>query len=180
MEFCREKLATIIERMGFGAKAEARIREDGHILLEIVGGEDLGLLIGKEGNTLRALQTILRVLVVKRFDKKAMLILDADNYLLKREEALIDTAYAAVERVEKTLRKVQLKPMNSVERRIIHMTLANEENVHTYSVGEGADRRVVIAPGKVRSQESFRDTGDYAPEAADDSYAYSSESHGNR
>ena len=74
--------------------------------------------------------------------------------LLKREEALKDIAYAAVQRVEETNRKVQLKPMNSVERRIIHTTLASEPNIHTYSIGEGQDRRVVIAPGAAPGYEN--------------------------
>jgi spoIIIJ-associated protein len=167
VEFCREKLSHIIQLMNIQGEVSAHVREDGHIVLEIQNSSDLGILIGKEGSTLRALQTVLRVLVVKKFNKKAMLMLDADNYLMKREEALIDQAYAAVQRVERTCHKVQLRPMNSMERRIIHSTLANEDNIHTYSIGEGPDRRVVIAPGPRDDRDYADDYRERQPEPAD-------------
>ena len=154
--YCKETMETILEKMDFKGTVTPNIKEDGRMILQVSDCLDMGLIIGKDGNTLRALQTILRVLVMKKFSKKAHILLDADNYLLKREEALKDTAYAAVERVEKTRRKVQLKPMNSVERRIIHMTLQDEPNIHTYSIGEGQDRRIVIAPGSREQNDAFQ------------------------
>lgn len=157
-QFSKETLENILEKMQFVGTVNPRIREsENTLVLDIVAEADLGLLIGKDGNTLRALQTIMRVLLMKRFGKKAQILLDADNYLLKREESLKDTAYAALQRVEETNRKVQLKPMNSVERRIVHMTLAEEPNIHTYSIGEGPDRRVVIAPGAAPTESSDSD-----------------------
>ena len=146
-EYCKETMQTILLKMDFQALVVPVVREDLTIVVQLSECPDMGLIIGKDGNTLRALQTILRVLIMKKFSQKVHILIDADNYLLKREEALKDTAYAAVQRVEETNRKVQLKPMNSVERRIIHTTLAGEPNIHTYSIGEGQDRRVVIALG---------------------------------
>ena len=157
-EYCKKTMETILEKMDFKAVVIPVVKEDGRLILQMSDCPDMGLIIGKDGNTLRALQTVLRVLVMKKFEKKAHILLDADNYLLKREEALKDTAYAAVERVEQTRRKVQLKPMNSVERRIIHTTLAEETNIHTYSIGEGQDRRVVIAPGPRQAQPEWAST----------------------
>ena len=125
-DFCKSTLETILQKMGFPGVVQPSIRaEESLLVLEITGIDDLGMIIGKDGNTLRALQTIARVLIMKKFGKKAQILLDADHYLMKREEALKDTAFAAVQRVEETRRKVQLKPMNSLERRIVHMALAN-------------------------------------------------------
>lgn len=131
--------------------AEARLVsiDDDVINLETTGA-DSGLLIGRKGQTLDALQYLLLVMVsqgdgpVSRF----RLLLDADGYRKRRTEALEDLALSLAAQVRETGEEAVLEPLNPLERRIVHTALQNDEAVETYSEGEGADRHIVITPRK--------------------------------
>ena len=118
---------------------------DGEVLKINLSGPDMGIVIGKRGETLDALQH-LTSLVVNRGDKSFLKVsLDAENYRQKRNVALEELAGKLANKVMRTGRNQTLEPMNAYERRIIHSALQDHETVTTYSVGQGVNRKVVIA-----------------------------------
>lgn len=118
---------------------------DGEVLRINLSGPDMGIVIGKRGETLDALQH-LTSLAVNRGDKSFLKVsLDAENYREKRNVALEELAGKLANKVMRTGRNQTLEPMNAYERRIIHSALQNHETVTTYSIGQGVNRKVVIA-----------------------------------
>ena len=119
--------------------------EKGDVLKVELSGPDMGIVIGNRGETLDALQH-LTSLVVNKGDGEFMKVsLDAENYREKRNEALESLAHKLAAKVMRTRRNTTLEPMNAYERRIIHSALQDHEAVTTYSVGQGINRKVVIA-----------------------------------
>lgn len=138
-------LSTVLDKMGYEHTIGIRL-ERNEIRLEI-SGEKVGSLIGSHGRTLDSIQ-LLTSLYVNR-DKKQHYIkvtVDAENYRKKREETLVNLARGIARNVIRTQQSVSLEPMSSVQRRIIHLTLQNNNKVKTFSVGEEPRRRVVVAP----------------------------------
>ena len=127
-------------------KAEIRIKETPECLYVDLAGPRMGIIIGRRGQTLDALQYLLALAVNKRREREdyVKVILDTENYRKKREETLIRLANRLAGRVVKSNRKVELEPMNPYERRIIHYTLQNYPGVITYSEGEEPFRKVII------------------------------------
>jgi len=118
---------------------------DGDVLRINLSGADMGIVIGKRGETLDALQH-LTSLAVNKGDKSFLKIsLDAENYREKRKMALEALAHKLANKVERSGRNQSLEPMNAYERRIIHSALQDHETVTTYSIGQGVNRKVVIA-----------------------------------
>lgn len=147
-----EKLATaeqfltgVLERMGIDAALESRLDDDGIVIINIAG-DDLGLVIGRRGKTLDALQFLVNQVANKTGGVRVRIVLDAEGYRDRRAEALAALARRMANKVRRDKRRVTLEPMNALERRIVHLTLANEGGVQTYSEGEDPQRRVVIAP----------------------------------
>ena len=114
-------------------------------LLEIVG-DDSGLLIGRKGETIKAIQFLTNVLVSNKTGVKSRVSIDVEGYEDRRNQSLINLANRVAQRVTKTGRDIELEPMNPRERRVIHMALADHSSVATESSGSGFDRRVVISP----------------------------------
>ena len=126
-------------------------------------GEDSGLLIGRRGETLRALQFLVNLMVRNRFgEESTRVFLDVERYRERRYTSLENMAKRVAEKVSATGRAVSLEPMSPSERRIIHMALAEHPRVETHSDGLGEDRRVTVAPRQ-------RSTSTTAPEASDPS-----------
>jgi len=113
-----------------------------------VDGEDLGLLIGRRGQTLASLQYLLNLILAKQLGKRVAFGVDVDGYRRRREEALISLAKRSASRVRSTGRSVTLEPMPPNERRIVHITLADDPAVITVSIGEGDARKVAITPAR--------------------------------
>ena len=113
-------------------------------------GDDLGLLIGRRGTTLAALQYMVNVMVNRKMGTRVLVNIDAEHYKRRREETLRGLARRMADRVRQTSRSITLEPMPAAERRIIHLVLAEDELVTTGSVGEGEDRKVVIYPSRSR------------------------------
>lgn len=111
-----------------------------------IHGEFGGILIGRRGETLGALQFIAGLLTSKRAERRVRVILDAEGYRERRDRLLRDIAMRAAERAQRYRQPVFLDPMSPAERRIVHMTLAEHQGVSTHSVGEGDSRRVVVSP----------------------------------
>jgi len=113
-----------------------------------IEGEDLGLLIGRRGQTLASLQYLLNLIVAKKVGKRVAFGVDVDGYRRRREEALVSLAKRTATRVRQTGRSVTLEPMPPNERRIVHITLADDPNVITVSIGEGDARKVAVTPAR--------------------------------
>lgn len=109
-------------------------------------GSRMGLVIGKHGDTLDALQYLTSLVVNRDSDERIRVILDTENYREKRHAALLALSSRLADKVSRTGKKHTLEPMNPYERRIIHSSLQNNEDVTTYSIGEEPYRKVVIAP----------------------------------
>ncbi|MCS6963988.1 RNA-binding cell elongation regulator Jag/EloR [Thermoflexus sp.] len=110
-----------------------------------IEGPTAGRLIGRHGRALYAFQTLARAIVARRLGTFIPLVVDINGYRAKRAEALRRLALKKAEQVMATGRPVELEPMPAAERRVIHMTLKDHPKVTTYSIGEGEERRVVIA-----------------------------------
>ena len=145
-------LKDLIRLMGLEAEVTARepiTAGDGIGMIQAVldvEGEDLGLLIGRRGQTLASLQYLLNLIVAKQTNKRVAFGVDVDGYRRRREEALVSLAKRTASRVRGTGRSVTLEPMPPNERRIIHLALADDPNVMTVSIGEGEGRKVAITP----------------------------------
>ena len=117
---------------------------DGSLVFEIEGS-DAGLLIGRRGETLRDVQFIVRMLVNRRIEQRANIIIDVERYQLRRTQKLHTIAENAA-RAASRGRAKSLDPMSADERRIVHMALSDNPKVVTESEGQGPDRHVVVKP----------------------------------
>lgn len=128
-----------------GVKAEIEIKEENNVIKVSLTGPDMGILIGYRGETLDSLQYLISLVVNKGHEMEyKRVILDTENYRLKREETLKRLARRIAEKVRRTARPVKLEPMNPYERRVIHSALQNDFYVNTYSEGEEPFRKVVV------------------------------------
>ncbi len=154
VEAATHVLENLIRLMGVDASVVAREPEtpgDGVGMNEAVldiEGEDLGILIGRRGQTLMSLQYILNLILSKRTNRRVAFGVDVDGYRQRREEALVGLAQRSAERVRGTGKSVTLEPMPANERRIVHITLAEDSAVMTVSIGEGEARKVAITPSQ--------------------------------
>ncbi|MDO4548782.1 MAG: RNA-binding cell elongation regulator Jag/EloR [Clostridia bacterium] len=127
-----------------GVDVEIRLREkEGQLLIQMMG-DTLGVLIGRRGETLDAIQYLTSLKVNKGRDEYLRVTLDTEHYRAKREEALRRLAERMANRARKTGRRVALEPMNPYERRVMHSALQDNEYVQTHSEGEDPYRRVII------------------------------------
>jgi spoIIIJ-associated protein len=110
-----------------------------------VSGDDLGILIGRRGSTLAALQYLVNLMATRKLKEKVLVNVDVEGYKRRREESLCGLALRMAERVKQTGRPVTLEPMPAAERRIVHLALANDPQVATSSVGEEETRKVAIS-----------------------------------
>lgn len=109
-----------------------------------LSGEEMGILIGKRGQTLDSLQYLVSLVVNKEMEEYIRVKIDTENYRQRRKETLENLAKNIAYKVKKTRRPVSLEPMNPYERRIIHSTLQNDKYISTHSEGEEPYRRVVV------------------------------------
>jgi spoIIIJ-associated protein len=124
-----------------------------------IEGEDLGLLIGRRGSTLAALQYMVNVMVTRKTGSRVLVTVDVEHYHRRREETLQNLAHRMADRVRSSRRPMTLEPMPANERRIIHLALSENQNVVTGSVGLGEDRKVVIRPRGGGQQRGGRGGG---------------------
>lgn len=138
-EFLREMFVA----MGIIVNIETELKEK-QILINL-SGSDMGILIGKRGQTLDSIQYLVNLVVNKGDAPYLSITIDTENYRQRRKETLESLAYNLAKKVKQTGKKVVLEPMNPYERRIIHSSLQNNKYVTTYSEGEEPYRNVVIA-----------------------------------
>lgn len=135
-------LKTLLAEMGIEADVNTRV-SDGNIYLNI-NTPNAGLLIGRRGRTLDAIQHLLNCIVNRSSLVKRRVIVDAEQYRERREEILTSLAHKLASKVKTTGQEIVVEPMNPQDRRIIHLALQNDEQVTTFSRGEGSLRSVVI------------------------------------
>ena len=137
----------ILEAAGVNVTRTLRTANDpetGGPIIDLAG-EDSGLLIGRRGQTLQALQFLVNMIVRKEHEG-VRVVLDVENYRQRRESSLRDMAVKVAERVAQTNRGITLEPMPPADRRIIHTTLTDHPGVTTESTGEGEGRKVMVMP----------------------------------
>ena len=144
----RERAAKVLrEILDFmSIDAEVSAFDDGDRIILDAHGAESGLVIGKKGATLDALQYVVNRIVFKRPNEGPLVVVDAEGYRGRREDALMDLAQRLAEKAVKSGKPVPVEPMSAHDRRIVHMALAEHEGVTTESEGEGLFRRVVIFP----------------------------------
>ena len=145
----REILETLMGHLGFeGVTVE--IREGETSRLNVVGEgadrEALGSLIGRKGERLSALQHLVNLMLSRRTGQWTRVLVDVEDYRGRRERQLEDLATRAAQRVVETGKMLQLEPMPALERRWIHLSLRDNADVFTQSIGEEPNRRVVVLP----------------------------------
>ncbi len=111
-----------------------------------IRGDDLGILIGRRGQTLAALQYVVRLIVGRQVKTWVPIVIDVEGYKQRRYQALESFANQMAERVKTKGAPFTLEPMPAYERRIVHLALANHPDVITESIGQGESRKVVIRP----------------------------------
>ena len=148
-------LEGLFERMRVSAHPEMTVREDGSIKADLKG-ESLGILIGRRGDTLDAIQHITANVINRGGESGTWtrIVLDIENYRQKREESLARLARATATKVAKSRRNITLEPMNAYERHVIHASLQDWRDVTTFSSGTEPRRCVVIAYGRQRGDKS--------------------------
>ena len=135
-------LHEILSHMGLDAQIESRII-NGSVHLT-VSSDNPGILIGKHGQTLNAVEYLLNCMLNRSSLVKKKVFVDAEGYRERREQMLADLAYRAAAKVKQTHQEIVLDPMSPRDRRIIHVTLQSDEQIRTYSRGEGMMRRVAV------------------------------------
>ncbi len=136
-------VTNLLRKMDNDAKVESEITEDGNIKIELTG-ENMGVLIGRRGETLDAIQHIANLVANKGREEHVRVIVDTENYRAKRTETLENLAKKIANQVLKYKRNKVLEPMNAYERHVIHAALQDIENISTSSTGVEPNRRVVV------------------------------------
>ncbi|ADB54346.1 Jag family protein [Conexibacter woesei] len=145
-ERVEELLARILEAVGI--EAEVSIREDDDAVTAILDGEDLGLLIGRHGQTIDAIQHLAYRAAFRGAESRKRVTVDAAGYRERRASLLQHDADEAVEEALRIGVPVALDAMNAVERRVVHEYLRDRDGIETYSEGVEPDRHLVVAPSK--------------------------------
>ena len=140
-----EFLNSVFDAMGISVDVETKLNEEEKELEVNLTGGEMGILIGKRGQTLDSLQYLVSLVVNKKTDEYLRVKLDTENYRARRKETLETLAKNIAYKVKRTKRSVALEPMNPYERRIIHSALQNDKYVFTRSEGEERFRHVVIS-----------------------------------
>ena len=152
LRLAQQTLRELLDRLQVKANVTARWaeaadeqdEEDGPPLVLDIRGDDLGVLIGRRGETLGSLQYITRLIVSQKISGNVNLVVDVEGYKARREQQLRQLAQRMAERVASTHKPIALEPMPPSERRIIHLTLRDHPIVTTESVGRDEDRKVTI------------------------------------
>lgn len=148
-ETAKQVLETLLR--GMGIRSQVEIHRDAHdtdgpdFVLDIVGA-DLGILIGRRGETLRDLEYLARLVVASRMHSSERFMVDVEGYRTRRERVLRELAKRMADRVKQNRQPITLEAMPPNERRIVHLALKEHPYVKTQSIGEGDRRRVMILP----------------------------------
>ena len=139
-----EFLSSIFDAMKMEVEILVAVNEEEHIIEVELKGDDMGILIGKRGQTLDSLQYLTNLAINKHSDEYYKVKIDTEDYIKRRKETLENLAKNIAYKVKRTKRPVSLEPMNPFERRIIHSALQNDRYVTTHSEGDEPYRHVVV------------------------------------
>jgi spoIIIJ-associated protein len=149
VEQARTFLAELLGHMELSCRVEAAGMEaEGERARVSVAGDDSALVIGRQGQTLDAIELILNRVMERRFPESGPITVDAEDYRRRRAQKLGDIAHREAERVRRTGQAVELEPMSPRDRRSVHIALRDESGVETHSEGEGQYRHIVIEPAR--------------------------------
>lgn len=140
---CLMLMKNLLEKMDIEAKIYLLEEDDEKVVIEIES-PDSAIIIGKQGKTLEAIQTIVNVIMNKNYATWTKVVIDTCNYRMRRERNLKKIALDVAKQVKNSKKAVLLEPMNPFERRIIHMTLKDVEEIDTISEGEGIIKRIKV------------------------------------
>lgn len=138
----RSFISGLVESMGLQAEVTAEF-DDETAHIDVVG-EDLGILIGRRGQTLDALQELTRTAVQRTLRSRARLLVDVEGYRARRKASLVDYARSIAERALERGTEIELEPMSAYERKIVHDAVADVDGVVSFSEGEEPNRKVVV------------------------------------
>jgi spoIIIJ-associated protein len=143
-----DRVRAVVERVldGLDLEADLSVEEDDDAIYARVEGDDLGLLIGKRGHTIDAVQLLCLQTAFRDSPDRKRVVVDAAGYRERREEVLRKKADRAAERALESGREVDLESMTAVERRVVHTHLKDRPGIETYSEGDEPDRFVVVSP----------------------------------
>ena len=143
-----ERLRALVTRVvqALGLRATVDVEESADEIRATVNGDDLGLLIGKHGSTIDALQHLAMRATLRGSEDRKQIVVDAAGYRERREAALRRSADRAVSDALRYGRAVELEPMRAPERKVVHMYLRERTDVETHSEGDEPDRRLVVTP----------------------------------
>lgn len=145
IEAAKKFLQDILDKMGLAVRIETF---NGDVTTMNLWGEDLGILIGKHGQTLDALQYLINLVANKHGDHRVRIMLDVEDYRRRRTDTLKNLALRLAERVRRRGDEIALEPMTPQERKIIHMALQDNPYVYTVSEGDEPFRKIVICARK--------------------------------
>ena len=132
----------LLEAMGLQGEVETSIAE-GRVSVE-VNGDDLGILIGRRGQTLEAVQELTRTAVQRRLRAHVRLLVDVESYRARRRETLAEYAREMADRAKERGTEIELEPMNAYERKVVHDAIADIDGVSSFSEGEDPQRKVIV------------------------------------
>ncbi len=154
----QEILTQLLQKMGETCTIQS-LQELNQVNL-IIEGEDAGLLIGKQGQTLEALQYLVTKILSKQTKKKPRVVIDIESYRERHKQSLIDMAVKQGAKAKRIGKPVTLNPMNAHDRRIVHLALQQDKDIKTKSRGEGLYKKIIIYPvKKKRAMEAVNELG---------------------
>jgi spoIIIJ-associated protein len=154
----QEILTQLLQKMGETCSIHG-VQEANQINL-VIEGDDAGLLIGKQGQTLEALQYLVTKILSKQTQKKPRVVIDIESYRERHKQSLIELAFKHGEKAKRIGKPVTLNPMNAHDRRIVHLALQNDKEIKTKSRGEGLYKKIIIYPvKKKRAMEAVNELG---------------------
>lgn len=141
-ETAAQFISGLLETMGLEAEVSHEVEGDrAHVA---VAGDDLGLLIGRRGQTLDALQEVARTAVQRRLRARIRLLVDVEGYRSRRRQSLIEYALSMADRAKARGTEIELEPMNAYERKIVHDAVAGVDGASSFSEGEEPTRKVIV------------------------------------
>ena len=143
-----ERVRAILERVvdALDLEADVQVDEDAEQIVGRVDGEEVGLLIGRRGPTIDAVQLLCYRAAFRGLQERKRVVVDASGYRERRQEAIERQADRAADRAFKTDKEIELEPMTPSERRVVHQYLKDRAGVETFSEGEEPERCVIVAP----------------------------------
>ena len=148
-ETAKKTLQDILSLLGI--EAGVQLKEETERIVLNIEGDGSGLLIGRKGQTLDALEYLINKIVHKGAEDKKRIVVDTENYRSRREESLVQLAQRLADKAKRLGRPVTISPMSAHDRRIIHLALEEDKTLRTRSTGTGLYRKIVISPEKKTS-----------------------------